>query len=134
MMVMVAMAVRLEVNVGGELGELHGAIWKAVRHSMLACALVVGVRVVLVPSELVEALHTETLDLVAGSFGGSLGFGHACNHLGEDAAQDGLTFGIWGVRRDGNGLGGVEDELDTISFKLWKRDEWGGGVLFRPVL
>ncbi len=30
---MVALPVRLEMDVGG---ELHGAIWKAVRHSMLA--------------------------------------------------------------------------------------------------
>ena len=95
MVVVVAMAVRLELNVGG---ELHGAIWKAVRHSMLARALVVvgmGVRVVLVPRELVEALHTETLHLVASSLCRRLGFGNTGNHFGEDAAQDGLTFGVW---------------------------------------
>lgn len=116
--VVVAMAVRLELDVGG---ELHGAIWKAVRHSMLARALVVvgmGVGVVLVPCELVEALHTETLHLVAGSLGRCLGSGNTGDHLGEDAAQDGLTFGVWGVWREGNGLGGVEDELDNVSFQL----------------
>lgn len=93
--VMVTMAVRLEVNVGG---KLHGAIWKAVRHFMLAWTFVVvrvGVKVVLVPGELVEALHTETLHLVAGSLGRRLGFGHASDHLGEDAAQDSFTFGVW---------------------------------------
>ena len=96
--VVVAMAVRLEVDVGGELPELQAAIWKAVRHSMLAWTLVVvrvGVEVVLVPGELVETLHTETLHLVAGSLGRRLGFGDAGDHLGEDAAQDGLTFGVW---------------------------------------
>ena len=91
--VMVAMAERLEVNMGG---ELHGAIWKAVRHSVLAWALVlVGLGVIFVPNKLVEALHTETLHLVAGSLGGCLGFGHTGNHLGKDAAQDGLTFSVW---------------------------------------
>ena len=65
---------------------------------MLAWALVVvGVGVRLVPGELVEALHTETFHLMAGSLGRGLGFGHASDHLGEDAAQDGLTLGVWGV-------------------------------------
>lgn len=54
--VMVAIAERPEVDMGG---KLHGAIWKAVRHSMLAWALVVmGVGLVFVPGKLVEALHT----------------------------------------------------------------------------
>lgn len=114
--VVMAMTVWLELDVGG---ELHGTIGKAVRHSMLAGALVVvGVGVVLVPRELVEALHTETLHLVASSLGRRLGFGDTGDHLGEDAAQDGLTFGVWGVWREGNGLGGVEDELDNISLRL----------------
>lgn len=113
------MAVRLEVNVGG---ELHGAVWKAVRHAMLALTLVViGVGVVLVPGELVEALHTEMLDLMAGGLGRILGFGHAGDHLCEDAAQDGLTFGVWGVWRNGDSLDGVEDELIIVYFQLSKR-------------
>lgn len=54
---------------------------------MLARALVVvGMRVVLVPRELVEALHTEMLHLVASGLGRCLGFGHASDRLGEDAA------------------------------------------------
>ena len=119
--VMMTMAVRLEVDVRR---ELHGAIWKAVRHSMLAWTLVVvGMGVRLVPAELVEALHTETFHLMAGSLGRRLGFGDAGDHLGEDAAQDGLTFGVWGVWRDGDGLGGVEDELDDVSFNLWEMDD-----------
>ena len=36
--VVVAIAEGLEVDVGG---ELHGAVWKPMRHSMLAWALVV---------------------------------------------------------------------------------------------
>lgn len=119
MAVMVAMTVRFEVYVGG---KLHGAIWKAVRHSMLAWAfVVVGMGVVLVPGELVEALRTEKLHLVAGSLGRRLGFGHASDHLGEDAAQDGLTFGVWGVWRDRDGLGGVKDELENVSSTLWNK-------------
>lgn len=120
MVVMVAMAVRFEVDVGG---KLHGAIWKAVRHSMLAWTLMMvgmgmGMELVFVSRELVEALHTETLHLVAGSFSRRLGLGHARDHLGEDAAQDGLAVGVGGVWRDGDGLGGVEDELNKISFWL----------------
>lgn len=111
MVVMVAVTVRLEVDVRG---ELHGPIWKAVRHSMIAGA-VMWMRVMFVPSELVQAFHTETLHLVAGSLSRRLGFGHAGNHFGEDAAQDGLTFGIWRVWRDRDGLGGMGDELDNVS-------------------
>lgn len=116
---MVAMAVRLEMDVGG---ELHGAVWKAVRHShsMLSRALVVvrvGVGVVLVSCELVEALHTEALHLMASSLGRRLGLGDTSEHLGEDAAQDGLAFGVWGVRREGNGLGGVQDKLVNVSLE-----------------
>lgn len=114
--VVVAMAVRLEVNVRG---KLHGAVWKSVGHSILAWTLVVmgmgmGVGVVLVAGELVEAFHTEMLDLMAGSLGRILGFGHAGDHFGEDAAQDGFTFGVWGVWRNGDSLDGVEDECSVL--------------------
>ncbi len=80
----------------------------------------VGVGVVLVPCELVEALHTEAFHLVAGSLGRRLGFSDASEHLGEDATQDGFTFGVWGVRRDWDGLGGVQDELHDVSLDVWK--------------
>ena len=115
MVVMVAMAVRPKVEVGG---ELHGAIWEAVRHPMLLWTLVVvGMGVVLVPGELVEALHTETLHLVASSLGRRLGFGHTGDHLGEDAAQNGLALGVWGVRRHGDIFGRMKNELDKFSFE-----------------
>ena len=134
--VMVAMTVRLEVDVGW---KLHGAIWKAVWHSiMLAWTLVmVGVRVrmrvVLVARELVEALHTETLHLVAGSLSRRFGLGHAGDHLGEDAAQNGLTLGVWGVWRERDGLGRVEDELENVSveFHDLKTDK---GEAYRSIL
>lgn len=85
---------------------------------MLARALVVvRVEVVFVSCELVEALHTETLDLMASSYGRRLGFGDASKDLGEDAAQDGLTFGVWGIWGEWNGLGGVKDKLENVSFE-----------------
>ena len=125
--VVVAIAEGLEVDVGR---ELHGAVWKAMRHSMLAWALVVvWVGLGLVPGELMEAFHTEMLHLVAGGLSRRLGFGHASHHFREDAAQNGLTFGVWGVWRDRDGLGRVEDELDDFSFQLWKRDDRGEGLL-----
>ena len=118
--VVVDMAMRFEGNVGG---ELHSTIWETVRHPMVARTLVVvGVGLVLVPSELVEAFHTETLHLVTGSLGRRLRFGHASNHLGKNAAQNSLTLGVWGVWRDGDGLSGVKYELDSVSFMLCKRN------------
>lgn len=120
--VVVDMALRFKGNVGG---ELHSTIWEAVRHSMVARTLVmVRVGLVLVPSELVEAFHTETLHLVTGSLGRRLRFGHANDHFGKDAAQDSLTLGVWGVWRDGDGLGGVKYELNSVSSMICKRDVW----------
>lgn len=111
----VSVTVRLKVDVGG---ELHGAIWKTVRHPMLAL-LVVGLGlVVLMAHKFVEALHAETLHLVARGLGGCLGLSHSCDDLGEDTAQDGLTFGVWRIWRDGNGLGGVKDELQNVGSRL----------------
>ena len=80
-----------------------------------------------------EAFHTEMLHLMAGGLSRRLGFRHASHHFREDAAQNGLTFGVWRVWRDRDGLGGVEDELDGSSFQLWKRDDRGEGLLLRPV-
>ena len=116
MVMVVDMTVRLEVDVGG---ELHGAIGKTETRSMLACALVVMrlVMVVLMTDDLVEALHTETLHLVASALGGCLGLSHSCDGFGKETAQGGLTFGVWRVRRDGNGLSRVEDELQNVGFR-----------------
>ena len=89
---------------------------------MLAWTLVVmGVGVVLVPGEFVEALRTEMLDLMAGGLDRILGFGHASDQLCEDAAQDGLTFGVWGVWRNGDILDGVEDELILLISTFFRR-------------
>lgn len=119
---MMAMTMRLEVDMGG---ELHSAIWKALRLSMLAWAFVVmGVGLVLlVAGNLVEALHTEALHLVTSVLGGCLGLSHSRDDLGEDTAQDSLTFGIWRVWRDGNGLDVMKDEmLRNVSFELCKEN------------
>lgn len=116
MVVMVAMTVRLEVDMGG---ELHSAIWKTVRHSMLGWTLVM-VRfglVVLMTDELVEALHTETLHLVTGALSGCLGLGYSCDDFDFETAQGSLALGVWRVWGDGNGLSGVEDELQSVGFR-----------------
>lgn len=116
MVMMVTMNVRLEVDMGG---ELHGAIWKAVRHAMLGWTLVM-VRlslVVLMTDKLVEALHTETLHLVTGALGGCLSLGHSCDNFDFETAQSSLALGVWRVWRDRNGLSGVEDELKNVSFR-----------------
>ena len=116
MVMMMAMTVRPKVDVRG---ELHGAIWKAVRHSMFAGTLVMmGVGdMILVADELVEALHTETLHLVASTLGGCLGLSHAGNDLAKDTAQDSLTFGVRRVGGDRNGFDGVEDKLHDVNSK-----------------
>ena len=119
MVMMVAMTMRLELDVGW---ELHGTIWKTVGHSMLAWAQVV-VRlglVVLMAHKLVEAPHTETLHLVAGALGRCFGLGHSRDDLGKETAHGGFTFGIWRVWIDGNGLDGVKEELQNVSFGLWR--------------
>ena len=106
-----AMTERLEMDVGR---ELHGAIWKTVRHSVLAWALVMVVRVgrvLFVANKLVDALHTETLHLVAGALSGCFGLGYSGDNLGEETAQIRLTFGVWRVWIDRNGLSGVEEVL-----------------------
>ena len=108
---MVAMTMRLELDVSR---ELHGAIWKTVRHSMFAWALVVVVGlglVLLMTHKLVEAPHAETLHLMAGALGGCFGLGYACGDLGKETAYGGLTFGVWRVWINGNEFDGVEEEL-----------------------
>ena len=91
---------------------------------MLAWALVVVVvglgLVLLMAHELVEAPHTETLHLVAGALGGCLGLGHSRDHLGKETAHGGLTFGVWRVWIDRNGLDIVEEELQNVSFRDWR--------------
>ena len=94
----------LELDVAG---EFHSAIWAAVGSAGVLAAFVVGMGVVLVSGEGVNAFDAETLHLVdgalCGSFGGSLGFVHVGEDLGEEAAKDIFTFGV-GV------VGGGRDE------------------------
>ena len=89
---------------------------------MLAWTLVVVVGlglVLLMAHKLVEAPHAETLHLVAGALGGCLGLGHSRDDLGKETAHGGLTFGVWGVWIDRNGLDGVEEELQIVNHRLW---------------
>ena len=115
MVMMVAMTLRLELDVGW---KLHGAIWKTVRHSMLAWALVVVMGlslVLLVADKLVDASHTETLHLVASALGGCFGLGYSRDDLGKETAHGSLTFGVGRVWIDGNGLDGVKEELRVLT-------------------
>lgn len=73
--------------------------------------------VVLVTDKLVEALHTETLHLMTGAHGGCLGLGYSCDDFNFETAQGSLTLGVWRIWRDGDGLGGVEDELQNVGFR-----------------
>ncbi len=82
---------------------------------------------ILVARKLVEALHTETLHLVASAMGGCLGLSHSRNDLGKDTAQDGFTFGVRRVWRDGNSLDGMADNLQKVGFGRW---EWGTMLTF----
>ena len=116
---MVTVTRGVEAEVGW---ELHGAIWKAVRHSMLAWTMVVVmVRLDLVANKLVEALYAETLHLVAGALGGCLGPGHSRDDLGEETAHGRLTFCVRGVWIDRDGLERMEEELQSVSLRLWKQ-------------
>lgn len=92
--------------------KFHSAIWAAVGSARVLATFVVGVGVVLVSGEGVDAFDAETLHFVdgafGGSFGGSFGFVHVGEYLGEEAAEDVCTFGVGVVGGGGNERYGVE--------------------------
>ena len=92
--------------------KFHSAIWAAVGSARVLAAFVVGVGVVLVSGEGVDAFDAETLHLVdgalGGSFGRSLGFVHVGENFGEEAAKDIFTFGVGVVGGGGDESYGEE--------------------------
>ena len=92
--------------------KFHSPIWAAVGSARVLATFVVGMGVVFVSGEGVDAFDAETLHLVdgalGGSLGGSFGFVHVGEYFGEEAAKDIFTFGVRIVGGGGNESYGVE--------------------------
>ncbi len=89
--------------------KFHRPIWAAVGSARVLATFVMGmgVGVVFVSGEGVDAFDAETLHLVNGAFGASFGcsfgFVHIGKDFGEEAAENIFTFGV-------GGIGGGRDE------------------------